>query len=191
MNDPATLRRLRDGDRAAFDRVYDAYAARIHGFLLRLVRDRALADDLAQDTWMAFARAAGSLRDGTDLAAFLFTIARNQARSHRRWSLLDLLRLALPDEGLEVGDGAPGPELSLDAARRAEQLEQALGALEPQHRETLLLVAVEGFDQAQAAVILGLTPAALRKRLSRARGQLAAALARQEGGAPARLRVAR
>jgi RNA polymerase sigma factor (sigma-70 family) len=183
--DDALIERLRQGDRGAFDRIYGLYAERIHGFLLRLVRDPVVADDLSQDTWASFARAAGSLRDGSDLAAYLFTIARNQARSHRRWSLLDLLRLALPEAGEDVCDGAPSLELSLDAARAAGRLERALGALEQPHRELILLVCVEGFDQAQAASILGLSPAALRKRLSRGRAALAAALAAEPARAHA------
>jgi RNA polymerase sigma-70 factor (ECF subfamily) len=78
---PATIERLRQGDRAAFDQLYERYAPRIHGFLLRLVRDPAVADDLAQDTWLAFARATPSLKDGSDLAALLFTISAGiQAR---------------------------------------------------------------------------------------------------------------
>jgi len=179
MSDDLLIARLNEGDRAAFDQIYARHADRIHGFLLRLTRDEAAADDLAQDTWMAFARAAGALRPGSDIAAFLFTIARNQARSHRRWSLLDLLRLSLPESGCGVLDDAPGLDLRLDAARAARGLEQALAAIEVHHREALLLVHSEGFEQAQAADILGLSAAAFRKRLSRARDALAAELSRQ------------
>lgn len=189
-HDDALIERLRQGDRAAFDQTYARYAGRVHGFLLRLCRDPVAADDLAQDTWMSFARAAGSLRPGSDLAAFLFTVARNQARSHRRWSLLDLLRLAVPEGGDEAPDSAPHLDLRVDAARAAERLEQALEALEAHHQEPILLVCVEGFEPAQAAQILGLSPVALRKRLSRARAALAAALDRQQAApraeAPAR-----
>ncbi|MCU0659519.1 MAG: RNA polymerase sigma factor [Polyangiaceae bacterium] len=176
---PATIERLRQGDRAAFDQLYERHAPRIHGFLLRLVRDPAVADDLAQDTWLAFARATPSLKDGSDLAALLFTIARNEARSYRRWSLLDLLRLAAPERD-DIGDGAPTPDRWLDASRTSERLEQALGNLSPVYREPLLLVHAEGFEQGQAAQILGVSPAALRKRLSRARALLLEALARED-----------
>lgn len=181
----ALVERLRQGDRAAFDRVYARYADRVYAFLLRLSRDPALADDLAQDTWVAFARAAGALRPGSDLAAFLFTVARNQARSHRRWSLLDLLRLVVPSS--ELLDPSPGPEQRLDATRAAHDLERAIVALAPHHQEPLLLVCVEGFEPERAAAILGVSAVTLRKRLSRARAALAEELARSERGAvPAR-----
>lgn len=179
QDERALIEGLRRGERASFERVYDRYAGRIHGFLLRMTRDAASADDLAQDTWLAFARAAGTLRDGSDLAAFLFTIARNEARSHRRWSLLDLLRLALPERD-DVCDPAPEQDLRVDAARAGERLERALADLPPAHREPLLLVCVEGFEQERAAEILGVSPVALRKRLSRARAELADALDRLE-----------
>lgn len=177
-SDDLLIERLREGDRGAFDLVYERHAVRIHGFLLRMVRDAAVADDLAQDTWMSFARAAGTLREGSDLAAFLFTIARNEARSYRRWSLLDLLRLAVPERE-DVCDHTATLDLRLDALRTSERLELALAELPPLYREPLLLLFAEGFEQPQVAEILGLSSAALRKRLSRARGLLAEALERQ------------
>lgn len=176
--DDALIERLQDGDRAAFDLIYERYAVRIHGFLLRMVRDTSAADDLAQDTWMTFARVAGTLREGSDLAAFLFTVARNEARSYRRWSLLDLLRLAVPERE-DVCDQAAQIDLRIDALRTSERLERALGELPPLYREPLLLLFAEGFEQAQVAEILDLTPVALRKRLSRARAMLLEALEQQ------------
>ncbi len=168
---------LRRGDAAAFDAVYDRYRGRVLGFLLRLSRRRDVAEDLFQETWLRLARAAPRLAEDTDLAAWLFRVARNAWVSHRRWSALDLSRLvALEDDALPSLP-ASGGEARTDASRRVAQLEAALASLPPASREVLLLVAVEGFDQEQAAAILGIRYAALRQRLSRARAQLAERLA--------------
>jgi RNA polymerase sigma-70 factor (ECF subfamily) len=175
-DDAPIVAALRRGDRAGFDRAYERYHLRIHRFLLRLVRRVDIADDLVQDTWMALARSAGNLREDTDLAAWLFTVARNEARSHRRWSLLDMSRFVpLGDD--PVASCAAGPELETEGNAAAVRLERALGAIGPDHREILLLVAIEGLSCEQVATVLDLAPAAVRKRLSRARQALADRLA--------------
>ena len=168
---------LRRGDRAAFDRVYAKYRPRIFAFLLRLSGRRDVAEDLFQETWLKLARTAPRLAEDTDLLAWLFTVARNAWVSHRRWSILDVSRLvALDDDGPRPGP-ASDAESRADAARDVGRLERALASLPATSREVLLLVAVEGFEQDQAAAMLGITYAALRQRLARARAQLAERLA--------------
>jgi RNA polymerase sigma-70 factor (ECF subfamily) len=169
---------LRRGEAAAFDAIYARYRGRVHGFLLRLTGRRDVTEDLFQETWLKLARSAPRLREDTDLAAWLFTVARNAWVSHRRWSMLDVSRLvALDGDALPAGP-AVDAEARADAARSVERLEQALALLPRASREVLLLVGIEGFDQEQAAAILGITYDALRQRLARARAQLAERLAR-------------
>jgi len=171
---------LRRGDAAAFDAVYAKYRARILGFLLRLSRRRDVAEDLFQETFCKLARNAPRLAEDTDLAAWLFRVARNAWVSHRRWAMLDLSRLvAVGEDALPAGP-AVDAEARSDAARRVSQLEQALASLPAGSREVLLLVGVEGFEQEQAAEVLGITYEALRQRLARARAQLAERLGMKE-----------
>ena len=182
-SDPAIVAALRRGDRTGFDHAYARYHARIHRFVSRLVRRRDVADDLVQDTWMALARSGAGLRDDTDLAAWLFTVARNEARSHRRWSVLDVSRfVALGDE--PHASTASGPELETEASLAAQRLERALAELGATHREVLLLVAIEGLSQEQVATVLGIAYEAVRQRLSRARAALAEKLAELETTRP-------
>ena len=183
MRDPAEqplIDGLRRGDRAAFATAYDRYRARIHGFLLRLSGRRDVAEDLFQEVWLKLARSAPRLREDTDLAAWLFTVARNEHVSYRRWSMLDVSRLvALGDEG-SYASHERAPDALTDDARAMHRLERALAALPAASREVLLLVGVEGFDQEQAAAMLGVRYDALRQRLARARAQLAVALEKLE-----------
>ena len=171
---------LRRGDPAAFDAVYERYRGRILGFLLRLSGRRDVAEDLFQETWVKLARNAPRLQEDTDLAAWLFRVARNAFVSHRRWSMLDVSRLlSLEDDALPALP-ATDAEARTDAARAVARLERAIASLPPASREVLLLVGVEGFEQEQAASVLGISYEALRQRLSRARAQLAERLAMVE-----------
>lgn len=167
-----TLTELRGGSRAAFERVYVAEKASIFSFLVRLCRDQHVAADLFQNTWLKLARNARSLREDTDIRAWLFTVARNEYRSYCRAQMLDMSRLLVLDQELsKEGSTSLDPDTELTA------LEAALARLSDADRELLLLVCVEGLEPQAASSVLGISYAALRQRLARARKRLADELA--------------
>ena len=174
-DDRELVARLKRGDTTAFDEVYRQHRARLFGFLARLCRRRDLAEDLLQETWMRLATHAARLTDDTRLAPWLFTVARNLYRSHRRWSMASFeARGWFSRESFTVERTSPFDLASANELER--RLELALGALPLGYREVLLLVVVERLDPADAAGVLGLRPEALRQRLSRGRAMLALAL---------------
>jgi RNA polymerase sigma-70 factor (ECF subfamily) len=182
LDERALVDGLRRGDVAAFDRAYAAFHPRVLGFLLRLSGRRDTAEDLAQETWMKLAKAAPTLREDTSLAAWLFTVARNAYVSHRRWAMLDLSRIVVVGfESLATAAAeGPLPDAQHERTRAIALLEAALARVPVASREVLLLVGVEGLEQEEVARILGVSYDALRQRLSRARAQLAAAMAALE-----------
>ena len=165
---------LRSGDANAFSLAWAAFRTRIYGFLLRMSRRPEVADDLLQETFVKLARAAPKLAPDTRLDAWLFTVARNAYRSHRRWEVLDLSRFVATEADAAEPSGA-------SARLDVEVLERALLALPEAERELLLLVGVEGLEQDAVADMLKLRPDALRKRLSRARAMFQQRLAKIEG----------
>lgn len=82
-------------------------------------------------------------------------------------------------EALEHGRyaAAEAAEAREDAGERERRIETAIASLPARHREVLLLVGVEGFGPAEAAAVCGVSPEALRQRVSRARAVLAKKLA--------------
>jgi len=170
--DEETLRLLRRRDPRGFDQAYARYGARLLTFLLRLVgrAQRHLAEDLLQQTFLKLAERGPELRPGSDLRAWLYTVARNaflgQVRG-RRWE-----------------EDAPHLELVCDYSQEAEarlllgDVEAALARLRVEDRELLLLVGAEGLAPQVVAHMLSLEPATLRKRLARARQRLLAELER-------------
>lgn len=177
-SDPLLVEALRRGEPAAFDRAYGEHRARVYSFLARLSGRADIAQDLFQETFLKLARSASTLRPDTDLAAWLFTVARNEFLSYRRRAA------ARPAESTNLDDDHPAyatharnPERDAVASRELERLDVALASLPEAHREVLLLVAVEGLEADRACAVLGLKPDALRQRLSRARAALADTLA--------------
>jgi RNA polymerase sigma-70 factor (ECF subfamily) len=177
--------RLRAGDPDAFDAVYDALHGRVYNFLARLSNSRDAAEDLSEETWLRLVTHAERLQPDTRLAAWLFTVARNLYASYCRSRLLEDAHLG---DLLGLWPGGSPQRTPLEAAEASEaqrQIARALGSLPVRHREVLLLIGVEGLAPAEAAAVCGISPEAMRQRLSRARALLARRL-EQEAHPPLR-----
>jgi len=179
----ALVVRLRAGEHAAFDEVYDAYRSRLYTFLVRLSRSRDVADELSEELWLRLVTHAGRLRPDTRVGAWLFAVARNlhlnYCRSRASDASIELAAMAIwPPSPAE-----PSPFEAAAASELERRVERAIAALPCLYRETLLLVADEGLSQAEAAAVCEITPEAFRQRLSRARALLAREVDR-EGDAP-------
>ena len=152
--------RLRTGDPAAFDAVYDAYNARLCSFLIRLSNSRDVAEDLLEETWLRLVIHARRLRPDTRLGPWLFTVARNLHTSYCRSRLLedshasDLIGL------WPSGSPRPSPCESAEASQAEQRIATALASLPAAYREALLLVGCEGLRPVEAADVCGVTPEA-------------------------------
>ena len=149
--------------KAEFEQVVRAYANDLFRYLYWLCRDRALAEDLVQET---FARAWAGWEDQRDekaVRAWLYTIARNEhARTYER-KRLDVD----PEVELDTLVAAPArdPVLALD-------LRKAFATLPEAFRDCLLLQVLGGFSSAEIAMASNATEEAVNMRLSRARRAL-------------------
>lgn len=165
--DALLVERLRAGDVQAFDQLYRRYERRLAGFIARLHGRREGLEDILQETWLRLAQNAGRLRPDTQLLSWLFTVARNLVVGRHRWRVLDADRLFAWSR-LSAPDNPTPFDLRL-ADETERRLELALLELPLKYREVLLLVAVEGLSQKDAAAVLELTHEAARQRLARAR----------------------
>lgn len=174
---------LRDGDAAAFDAVHEAFQMRLFTFLLRLCRRRDVAEDLLEETWLRLVRHARRLRPDTRLAPWLFTVARHLHVSYVRSRVLEDSAIAGLIALWPYSIERSSPFEATAANELQRRIDRALASMPPASREVLLLVAVAGLDQADAAAVCGITAEALRQRLSRARASLARVLADGPSGA--------
>jgi RNA polymerase sigma-70 factor (ECF subfamily) len=166
------VRRVREGDSTAFDAVYTMFNARLFGFLARLTRNRHEAEDLAEETWLRFVANAERLTPDTRLGPWLFTVARHVHVSYCRSRAVDDMRT--PEAiGLWPSVSCESPFEHAAATELEDRIEAAVASLPIVYREVLLLVGVEGLRPAEAAVVCGVSPDALRQRLKRARALLA------------------
>ncbi|QHQ37306.1 sigma-70 family RNA polymerase sigma factor [Algicella marina] len=136
-------------DRAAFSELYDATSAKLFGVCLRILKERSLAEDAMQDTFVKVWKNADRYQvNGLSPMTWLITIARNTA--------IDRLRRTKPDADLsdyaEVLP-APGvtPEGAAIAASDAKRLNGCLGELEEQRAEAVKAVYLNGWSYAELA----------------------------------------
>jgi RNA polymerase sigma-70 factor (ECF subfamily) len=175
----AFVAQLRAGDLAAFDAIYDTYNPRLFGFLLRMTRNRAVAEDLLEETWLRLVSGREGLAADTQLGPWLFTVARNlflsfcRSGSREQAYTRDVISLSPSESSRSPYDSALTSEFE-------ERLEAALAEVPPMYREVLLLVGVDGLRPMDAAAVCGITPEALRQRLSRGRTLLSQRLKAKE-----------
>lgn len=160
----------RDGDRAAFGRLYDRYARMVHGVLLAKVPPDDV-DDLVQDVFLIALQHLSTLRENGRFGAWLSAIARNRAN--------DYYRRSWPQQQLENDGSFPEIEAvnpSGDQERSAVAILEAIRNLSEAYRETLILRLVEGMTGPEIASRTGMTHGSVRVNLHRGMQQLRAML---------------
>jgi RNA polymerase sigma-70 factor (ECF subfamily) len=148
-----------------FHGLYGRYAQDVYRFALYLSGDPSLAEEITQETFVRAWVLPGEVRGGT-VKAYLLTIARNLHRAERRRSA----RHVAPDGPLP--DPKPGPEAVASGRLELEAAFEALRSLPETDRAALLMHAQDGLPYAAIAAALGLSVAAVKLRVHRARVKL-------------------
>jgi RNA polymerase sigma-70 factor (ECF subfamily) len=167
--DPRIVERARTGDLPAFEELVRTYQADVYRFAAHLTHDRALAEDITQETFLRAFRFLRGFRGGTTFGAWLFRIARNCSMDALRRERPTMFRPLDEPDGGQVGDAAPRVELAA-----------ALDAVSTDHRDAFLLVEVFGLTYLEASDVLGVAVGTVKSRMFRARQALAAALDERE-----------
>jgi RNA polymerase sigma-70 factor, ECF subfamily len=159
------LARSARGDQAAFARLYDATAARVHGLVLRVVRNPALAEEVTQEVFLEVWRTASRFDRGRGSAlSWLLTMA------HRR--AVDRVRSAEAASRNETTYHRQNPEVEHDqtaeaaeASLEARRVRDALAALTEVQRQALELAYFGGYTHTQVATMLDLPVGTAKTRI--------------------------
>ena len=168
----ALLARVARGEEAAARLLVAAKLPRLLALALRLLRDRAEAEDVAQEALLRAWRQAGRWEPRAQFDTWLHTVVLNLCRDRLRRA-----RATTDERAPEPVDPSLNPEAALAEAERGASVEQAIAALPERQREALLLVHYQGLSGADAAAALGVSVEALESLLARGRRALRARLA--------------
>lgn len=157
-----------------FDAIYGAHFDFVWRSLRRLGVPEASVDDALQDVFVVVHRRFADF-DGASPRAWLFRIAINVVREHRRTYQRKGRHEPLPES---VADGAPGPHEELARAEALRLVDRLLDALDDDRRAVFVLAEYEGMTAPEMAAALGVNVNTVSSRLRAARRDFEAALAR-------------
>lgn len=175
--DAELLGRIAAGDKLAMHAFYARHSLRVHRFVLRIVGEQTLAEDITSDVFLVAWRQAGRFEGRSAATTWLLAIARFKAYAALR---------RRPEQELDesmanaIEDGADDPEQALHKRSRGEILRRCLGALSAENREIIDLVYYHELPLAEIAKLYDIPENTVKTRMFYARKKLAQ-LARAAG----------
>ncbi|MEP7085735.1 MAG: sigma-70 family RNA polymerase sigma factor [Gemmatimonadota bacterium] len=176
----------KEGREPAFRELVRRYERPVFSLIFRMVRDREMAEDLAQDTFIKVLNNIDRYRPEFKLSSWLFKIANNVTIDHLRRRQLATVSL---DGSPHAATAAEAQATSLDVESRGQSaleaiearelgsaIEQAIGKLRPEYRSCILLRHVEGRSYEEIAATLDLPLGTVKTYIHRARHELREAL---------------
>ncbi|MDH7489165.1 MAG: sigma-70 family RNA polymerase sigma factor [Anaerolineae bacterium] len=174
-DEAALVQRLRQGDTQAYRELVDAYSPRVYRLALGMLGDPAEAEDVLQETFLSVYRNIGGFRGDSGLGTWIYRIAANASlmrlRRQRDAASLD----ETTEDGAEPKVAPSGgfwfwdPEEAALSGEVRQVMAEAIAALPEALRIVFLMRDVEDMPAAEVADALGLTVAAVKSRLHRAR----------------------
>lgn len=186
----ALVQLLAAGDRVAFEQVYKQHNTSLVRVATGVVRSRATAEEVAQDTWIAVLKSIAGFEGRSSLASWIFSILINKARSRaKREGRIVSFDGGGEDDNLTAAFDGRGrwkdmpelwetltPERILAGRSVMEHVNAAIEALPPGQRSVIILRAQQGLDAEEVCAILGISEGNMRVLLHRARLGVRAAL---------------
>jgi RNA polymerase sigma-70 factor, ECF subfamily len=172
IDEHALVAKVADGDVRAYRQLVDRHLTGIHAFLVRLLGNRAEAEEVAQETFLRLWSKAGSFVPRAKPSTWLYRVAHNLAIDRlrrRREAPSDVLADEVPASGR--------PSLHLEQKQLAVAVQSALADLPERQRAAIELVHYQGMSTAEAAEVMDVGEHALESLLARARRKLRETLA--------------
>ena len=169
-SDEMLLDGIAKGDRNAMHTLYSRHNVRVYRFVLRIVRDTTMAEDLVSQVFLDVWRTASQFEGRSQVSTWLLSIARFKALTalrQRRHEDID------QEDMLEIADDSDTPEDSLDRANTSAILRACVAKLSPAHREIINLVYYHEKSVEEAGAIIGIPQSTVETRMFYARKQLA------------------
>lgn len=166
----ALVSSARGGDRAAFEELVRRHADRLYAVVLRFCADAGEAEDVVQDSFLRAWRGIGGFEGRSLFSTWLYRIGLNEAKRRAARRPPEGAVRPLEDEPIErAPDWSEAPERRAEQGELRRVLERAVRALPLDYRAPIVLRDVEGLSTREAAGVMGLSEAAFKSRLHRAR----------------------
>jgi RNA polymerase sigma-70 factor (ECF subfamily) len=169
-SDEMLLESIAAGEKAAMHVLYARHNVRVYRFILRIVGDTSVAEDLVSQVFLDVWRTAGQFEGRSQVSTWMLAIARFKALTalrNRRHEDID------QEEVLQIADGGDTPESAMDRRQTSSALRKAIAKLSPAHREIIDLVYYHEKSVEEVGQIIGIPQATVKTRMFYARKHLA------------------
>jgi len=168
-SDEALIERIAAGDKLAMQVLFARHQVRVYRFVLRLVRDQSVAEELVGEVFLDVWRQAGRFEARSTASTWLLAIARYKALSALRRRTDQELD---DDKAATIEDPGDSPEVAVLKKNKGDVLRQCLTALTPEHREIIDLVYYHEKSVEEVAQIVGIGENTVKTRMFYARKRL-------------------
>jgi RNA polymerase sigma-70 factor (ECF subfamily) len=182
LSDQEVVALARAGKESGYRELLRRYERPLFSLIYRMVRDRAAAEDLSQETFIKVLNALESYRPEYRFSSWIFKIANNAAIDHLRRREVDTLSLdgapgamtpdAIEATAVQATDRGPSPLADLESSELGSAIEAAIAKLRPEYRACILLRHVEGRAYEEIAETLDLPLGTVKTYIHRARLEL-------------------
>lgn len=186
-SDAELVRRFKSGDRAAYAEIVRRYQNRVFALCLRWLSDAQLAEETAQDVFLALFRSLAEFRGDAQLSTWIWRVAVNHCKNRRLYGRRRHEGRHEPLDGTRDDDDVPKRQFAADgpatdvAVHQSESerlVRDALERLDPEDRSIIVMRDVEDLSYEQISEILDLPRGTVKSRLHRARADLARVLSK-------------
>ena len=175
MTEDQAVMRCQHGERDAFRYLVERYQNIVFGTAYNMTRNRALAEELAQDAFLSAWKGIRSFRRGRPFKPWLMRILVNTVMAHRRKRTVDTTPIG--ESEVEEESDADNPEDAAEARSEQQVLQRAIGELSPDHRQVVALRYFADMTVPEVARASGLAEGTVKSRLFRAHQALRQQLA--------------
>src|ERR1051325_4214451 len=168
-SDEVLIGRIADGERLAMQVLFARHHVRVYRFVLRLVRNEAVAEDLVSDVFLDVWRQAGKFEGRSAASTWILSIARFKALSALRRKGEQELDEATAET---IVDEADDPQATMEKKDKGEILRKTIASLSAEHREIIDLVYYHEKSVEEVAQIVGIPEATVKTRMFYARKRL-------------------
>lgn len=170
LDDRALIKAIATGDAKALERLFTRNQTRVFRYLVRVVRNEAMAEELLNEVFLGVWQGAARYEGRSEPTTWLLSIAHNKAVS----SLRKKREVSGYDEEAagQIEDEDDTPEVTLQKVDKAGQIRQAMKGLSAEHREILDLVYYQEQSVSEVAEVLSIPEATVKTRMFYARKKL-------------------
>jgi RNA polymerase sigma-70 factor, ECF subfamily len=177
MENEDLLKKLRTGDKSAFDNLVSLYANKVINTCYRFLLDKEDAEDISQEVFIEIFQSIKSFRGDSKLSTWIYRIAVTKSldeirKRNRKKRIISVGKMLHLDDVAEWIAGGSMPDKSMQEKEKMDEIRQALNTLPDNQRVAFTLCKIDGYSNTEIAEMMNTTIEAVESLVSRAKKKI-------------------